>query len=89
MSIDERKIKICFMQHLRELVRAILPFFHTEQERNDWVNFKDEYSLAFGANKDNSSFERIPLDSGIAKKRIKTMLHKKDGFNDKQEWYIC
>lgn len=61
--------------------------FQTEEERNNWVNYADEYSRALGINKDNSSFERITLSSGTAKKRIKNMLHKKDNYNHRQEWY--
>ena len=78
-----------FYATFKGIGKSDIAVFYTEQERNDWVNFKDEYSIALGANAENSTFERISISAGIAKKRIKTMLHKKDGFNDKQEWYIC
>lgn len=61
--------------------------FKTEQERNDWVNFKDPYSKAFGVNAENSTFDRTVLAAEEAEPRIKNMLHKEDEFNDGQEWY--
>ena len=77
-----------FYATFKGIGKSDIAVFHTEKERDDWVNFKDDYSLAFGANVNNTSFERIPLSSGTAKKRIKTMLHKKDEYNHNQEWYI-
>lgn len=62
--------------------------FKTESERNDWVNFRDPYSKAFGVNAENSTFERMVITAEEAEQRIKTMLHKNDEFNDGQEWYL-
>lgn len=62
--------------------------FQTEQERNDWVNFNDPYSKAFGVTSENSTFEREIMSVEEAELRIKNMLYTKDEFNTKQEWYI-
>lgn len=62
--------------------------FQTEQERDDWVNFKDPYSKALGVDAANSTFERTAMTSEEAEQRIGTMLHRKDEFNARQEWYI-
>lgn len=32
--------------------------FESEQERNEWVEFKDDFSLLCGVTKENSTFER-------------------------------
>ncbi len=61
--------------------------FKTEQECDNWVNFKDQYSKALGVDAANSTFERVAITAEEAEKRIGTMLHKKDEFNDRQEWY--
>lgn len=61
--------------------------FHTEQERDDWVNFKDPYSKALGVDAANSTFERVAMTAEEAEQRIGIMLHKKDEFNAGQEWY--
>lgn len=61
--------------------------FATEQERNDWVNFRDPYSKALGVDAKTSTFERMVIAAEEAEPRIKTMLHKKDEFNAGQEWY--
>lgn len=62
--------------------------FQTEQERDDWVNFKDEFSKIFGTDKDNCTFKRKKLSTKVAEQKIKNRLHKKDCFNIGQEWYI-
>lgn len=61
--------------------------FKTEQERDYWVNFKDPFSQTFYVNADNCTFERVAMTAEEAEQRIGTMLHKKDEFNDGQEWY--
>lgn len=61
--------------------------FKTERERDNWVNFKDPFSQTFYINADNCTFERAAMTAEEAEKRIGTMLHKKDEFNDGQEWY--
>lgn len=35
--------------------------FQTEQERNDFVNFKDEFSVGYEITKDESTFQRESL----------------------------
>lgn len=62
--------------------------FNIQQDRDDWVNFRDPFSIALGINADNCTFERTPVDNKEAEQRIKTMLHKRDEFNPGQEWYI-
>lgn len=62
--------------------------FKTEQERDDWVNFKDQYSKALNVNAENCTFERMSISSETAERRMKQMLHKKDDFNPEQAWYI-
>lgn len=62
--------------------------FQTEQERDDWVNFKDTYSKVLGVDAANSTFERTAMAAEEAEQRIEIMLHKKDEFNAGQEWYI-
>lgn len=61
--------------------------FKTEQERDYWVNFKDPFSQTFYVYADNCTFERVAMTAEEAEQRIGTMLHKKDEFNDGQEWY--
>lgn len=63
--------------------------FKTEKERDDWVNFKDEFSRAFNLNEDNCIFERMSITAEEAELRIKTLLHMDDEFNAGQEWYIA
>lgn len=61
--------------------------FQAKQERDDWVNFKDPFSKALGIDVANSTFERVTMTAEEAAQRIGTMLHKKDEFNTRQEWY--
>lgn len=68
---------------------AEIAAFETEQDRNNWVNFKDNYSVLMGYTAEYALYERIPLNAEIAEERIPTMLHVKDEFNDNQEWYIA
>lgn len=62
--------------------------FKTEQERDDWVNFKDPYSKALNVDVNNATFERIAISEEEAKMRIGYMLHREDEFNPGQEWYF-
>lgn len=42
--------------------------FKTQQERDDWVNFKDEFSILAGCTKENSTLEHsitLYLSGGI------------------------
>lgn len=65
--------------------------FMTEQERNDWVNFTDEYSKVFGITKENATFERKSLTD---KKTIAKIIDNKnikkvvDVYNPNQNWYL-
>lgn len=62
--------------------------FKTEQERDNWVNFKDPFSEALKVNAENCTFERTAMTTEEAEQKIDTMLHKKDDFNTDQDWYI-
>lgn len=65
--------------------------FESEQERNDWVEFKDDFSLLCGATKENSTFERQILTNKreiervINNKKIKKII---DTYNPKQWWFL-
>lgn len=62
--------------------------FKTEQERDNWVNFKDPFSIALNCNAENSTFERSAISNEEAEQRIKDMIHTEDEYNPGQEWYI-
>lgn len=65
--------------------------FESEQERNDWVEFKDDFSLLCGVTKENSTFERQILTN---KREIERVVNNKkiqkiiDTYNPKQWWFI-
>lgn len=65
--------------------------FESEQERNDWVEFNDAFSLLCGATKENSTFERQILTN---KREIARIVNNKnikkvtDTYNPKQWWYL-
>lgn len=44
--------------------------FKTKAERNNWVEFKDEFSVAAGSTPGNATFQREPLTSSEAAKTI-------------------
>lgn len=65
--------------------------FVSEYDRNNWVNFKDEFSLFFGVTKENSTFERQILTNkreiakAINNKKIKKIA---DTYNPNQWWFL-
>lgn len=65
--------------------------FESEQERNDWVEFKDDFSLLCGVTKENSTFERQILTNKreiervVNNKKIKKII---DTYNPKQLWFL-
>lgn len=65
--------------------------FDSEQERNDWVEYKDVLSLLCGATKENSTFERQILankreiERVVSNKKIKKIV---DTYNPKQWWFL-
>lgn len=65
--------------------------FESEQERNDWVEFKDDFSLLCGVTKENSTFERQILTN---KREIERVVNNKkikkisDTYNPKQWWFL-
>lgn len=65
--------------------------FELEQDRDDWVEFKDYFSLFYGVTKESSTFERQILTNKkeivrvVNNKRIKKIA---DTYNPKQWWYL-
>lgn len=65
--------------------------FESEQERNDWVEFKDDFSLLCGVTKENSTFERQILTN---KREIERVVNNQkikkiaDTYNPKQWWFL-
>lgn len=66
--------------------------FNTEKDRDDWVNYQDEFSAVFGANAENSAFERM----AITEQQKNNILHNRgileviaDSCNIGQSWIIC
>lgn len=44
-----------------EIENSDVAEFNTEQERDEWVNFQDEFSRDFGTTLENCVFERAAL----------------------------
>lgn len=65
--------------------------FQTEQERDEWVNFQDEFSCDFGTTLDNCVFKRDKLTN---EKEIKSVIDDKNIPTAQDEilhyikWYI-
>ena len=59
--------------------------FRTENERNDWVNFLDDFSLAFGSNKETAAFQRMTLSEPEARRLISKSLWKE--YEPHITWY--
>lgn len=65
--------------------------FNTKQERDNWVNFKDDFSVFVDNAPDNCVFERMALDdedvinSVINDKAIPT---QQDDFLSNVKWYL-
>lgn len=65
--------------------------FESRQERDNWVEFQDAFSLICGATKENATFERIVFTNKkeiiqvITNKNIKKVV---DTYNMKQWWYL-
>ena len=62
--------------------------FKTENERDAWVNFQDEFSIAVGATADNALFKRKKISNTSAERRIVKMVLIDDMFNQNQKWYV-
>lgn len=62
--------------------------FPTEQERDNWVNFKDEFSKEFDVTSENAVFSRISLAKEKAEKRITEFPYTyPDDYNENQIWH--
>ena len=61
--------------------------FKTRTDRDNWVNFKDPYSVALGVKPEDCTFERMAIEDSQVSSRIKNMVHMLDEFNPQQEWY--
>lgn len=65
--------------------------FESEQDRDNWVEFKDEFSLSYEVTKENAVFERKVFKD---KKEISKIVNNKaikkiaDEFNPNQWWYL-
>lgn len=65
--------------------------FKTKQDRDNWVNFKDSYSLAFGTTKENATFQRYELTD---EKELSKVVNDKniervvDTYNPNQWWIL-
>lgn len=62
--------------------------FKTKQERDDWVVFKDEFSIVAGTNENNCIFKRSAISRNEAMKRIPFMKRESDDANQNIIWYI-
>lgn len=65
--------------------------FETEQERDDWVNFRDQFSRDMGNSPDDCFLPRQKLSvataiSTITQTRNKSLV--KDQINPNQQWYL-
>ena len=65
--------------------------FRTKQERDDWVNFKDDFSVFVDNAPDNCVFERMALeDEDVINSVVndKTMPTIQDDFLPYVKWYL-
>ena len=64
--------------------------FKTKRERDDWVDYKDEFSKALKISKSNSTFKRCSVEAEVAEEAISSrrMLPQPDGVNEEQVWYV-
>ncbi len=68
-----------------------IALFQSVSDRNDWVNYKDSFSLEFGLEKDDPVFERVALTDLQALEIIPTLhteLAMEDLFNKNMRWVI-
>ena len=65
--------------------------FETEQERDDWVNFRDQFSRDMGNSPDDCFFPRRKLATATAIRKITQTRDKSlviDEINPNQQWYL-
>ena len=65
--------------------------FETEQERDDWVNFRDQFSRDMGNSPDDCFFQRRNLSTKTAIRKITQTRDKSlviDEINPNQQWYL-
>lgn len=65
--------------------------FETEQERDDWVNFRDQFSRDMGNSPDDCFFQRRKLSTKTAIRKITQTRDKSlvtDEINPNQQWYL-
>ena len=70
-----------------EETRAEVFAFPTEQERNQWVNYQDEYSRTFGVNSEDN-FKRIAITSEQAEEIIERFALIKVQPDEMDEFYF-
>ncbi len=59
-----------------------IAIFETETARNEWVNFKDEFSIACGTTSENATFQRIALTEAEAEKIAGDMLRMSEVYTE-------
>lgn len=80
-----------FYAKFRGIKNSDIAEFKTEQERDEWVNFQDEFSRDFGTTLDNCVFEREKLTNENEIKNIilsKNVLTEPDEFLPYITWYV-
>lgn len=71
--------------------RSDIAVFETEKARDEWVDFKDEFSVMFGTTKETATFERVAITN---QKEIESVVNNPaylkitDSNNARQWWYI-
>ncbi len=64
-----------FYAKFRGIKNSDVAEFQTKQERDEWVNFQDEFSRDFGTTHDNCVFEREKLTD---KNEIRSVIEDKN-----------
>lgn len=60
-----------YYARFKETEKEIIAF-PTQEQRDDWIKFNDEFSKSTGSSVENATFERIPLTDQQANYIIKT-----------------
>ena len=67
---------------------ADIAVFETEQERDEWLNFEDEFTKAFGIDtKEDHEFDRVIVSEAEAKRIIDFNDLITDKGNPRIKWY--
>lgn len=79
-----------FYATYKEAHEALI-MFKTKKERDDWVDFKDEVSLALGRTAEDATFQRVAVSNKVAEqivgsRRIHIENYIQDEFLDNAMW---